>query len=58
MTKKDYIKLAKLISEAEDGINPHILSKRRIVAGLCDILQDDNPRFDEQRFKTACNYTV
>ncbi len=60
MTKKDYIKLAKLIKDnreyhaidRDDGF--YYLQLDRFVQGLCDILQDDNLNFDQSRFMTAC----
>jgi len=58
MTKKDYKALAEAIRRSEDGINTNILSKRFLVTELCPILLADNPRFDEKRFKIACNYTL
>lgn len=59
MTKKDYIKLAKLIKEntidPEDGdSNTYLINWNELVNGLSYILKDDNPRFDEQRFIEAC----
>ncbi len=60
MTKKDYIKLAKLISDTSnviDGNHPEgqlFIRTSNLIAGLCDILKEDNPRFDRERFITAC----
>lgn len=57
MTKKDYIKLAELISNTSHKDveeNYQILIKEPFMDRLCDILQDDNPRFDRERFITAC----
>ncbi len=44
MTKKDYIKLAKSIKKRHNFI-PH-----EFILELCDILKDDNPRFDREQF--------
>lgn len=47
MTKKDYIILAKAISEATTTGN-------NIVRALADALGRDNPKFDRHRFIVAC----
>ena len=52
MTKKDYIKLANLIKEKATG-NDYIFIDD-LLDGLCTILEDDNPRFDRERFIAAC----
>ncbi len=49
MTKKDYIKLAELIKEYNLQID-----RPGYVLTLCNILQEDNPRFDRERFIAAC----
>ncbi|KKL25884.1 hypothetical protein LCGC14_2400810 [marine sediment metagenome] len=49
MTKKDYIKLAKLIKEYNIGID-----HSGFVSHLSQILKEDNPQFDRQRFIAAC----
>ena len=62
MTKKDYIKIAELIRGNEDRVQcidddergSHIIYWRPFVEELCDILQEDNSRFDRQRFIEAC----
>lgn len=52
MTKKDYIKLAKVlkdsISEEGDG-----LELDRLVIRIADMFKEDNPRFDYDRFHDA-----
>jgi len=57
MTKKDYIKLAKAIKDNTltdtNGVS-FISSTDGFIGELCDILQEDNPRFDRERFLTAC----
>jgi len=52
MTKKDYQKIAELISLEVDGPGIDFIYK------LMDILEDDNPRFDRKKFLTACGITV
>jgi hypothetical protein len=56
MTKKDYIAIAEVIRNArfsdDDGDYP---SDRRSLAGaIADVMAADNPRFDRDRFLTAC----
>ena len=53
VTKKDYIGIAKIISEAKD------VEEDQAVAGtiaykLCAVFLADNPRFDRARFLEAC----
>lgn len=64
MTKKDYIKLAKAISDCtavpndteQRGIQHNrYISKLHFLDKLCNILAEDNPRFDSTRFIKACN---
>lgn len=50
MTKKDYQKIAELISL---GLEPV-----KFTYELMNILEDDNPRFDREKFLTACGITV
>lgn len=46
MTKKDYIKIANVIKNSE--------TVEDVVKGLCWILLQDNPHFDEIKFREAC----
>jgi len=48
MTRKDYIKIANIIRKTEAYENEHFFHE------LIDMFQDDNPRFDMQRFINAC----
>ena len=59
MVNKDYIKLAKQVKDSEyyegDGVTrTGKIDKQLFIEGLCDILQEDNPRFDRERFIEAC----
>ena len=66
MTKKDYIKAAKLVSEMRtDARSPHrtIAAKQRLYEENVSVevedvfvkfFYNDNPRFDENRFREAC----
>jgi len=63
MSRKDYIKLAQLIKDNSRTYNRvnhgmiHVVSTD-IIDGLCDMLKEDNPNFDEDRFTTACGVFV
>ena len=52
MTKKDYVKIAKILNEASVFCHPEHIGS--IVAMFCSVLKDDNPRFDSTRFIKAC----
>jgi hypothetical protein len=49
MTKQDYIKLAKLI-------NKHVIYNKAFMDDLCEILKSDNPHFNKETFRKACEY--
>ena len=52
MTKKDYIKHAKIISKyTEEGVTFDMYS---YIEDLSDTFKQDNPRFDKERFLEAC----
>lgn len=57
MTKKDYIKFAAMIKgyvtmgETVPMYHPRLIVLAQHIA---DIPQDDNPRFDRERFLVAC----
>ena len=68
MTRKDYIKLAKMVKnskiestllgyteEEKKGINNFIDTV--LVNNLINVLKSDNPNFDRDRFKNAINDT-
>ena len=59
MTRKDYIKIARVIkdntSTNEDiSYSSSRLYKYNLIDDLIDIFEDDNPLFDRQRFINAC----
>ena len=54
MVKKDYIKLADTIKMNTIGEDKILVDKAGLLFELCQILKDDNPRFDRERFLTAC----
>lgn len=51
MTRKDYVAMAKVLSEspAPTGIIEDIAK------GVADVFAADNPAFDRDRFYAACN---
>ena len=53
MTKKNYVKAAKLIQATEPKVVANQLEE-----AFVEFFQDDNPRFDEERFRFACNREV
>lgn len=57
MTKKDYIKLAKILNEnlnrVQDPAEHPRLAFDALVSQLCGMLKEDNDRFDNQRFRDA-----
>lgn len=58
MTKKDYIKFAKLVKGLVPKSNANTSSTLmmvELVNGLVEIFKE-NPRFDEQRFREACEW--
>lgn len=51
MTKKDYVLVARVISE---DLTYGAL-RRQTAERLADAFEKDNPRFDRKRFLSACN---
>ena len=61
MTKKDYIKIAKVINnelkEWDKGLTPQVESSiNNIAIGLANVMKEDNPRFNKIRFFEACGF--
>jgi hypothetical protein len=61
LNRKDYEKAAKIVRKyrvdtSAYKINPLISSSME--DGFIELFQDDNPRFDEERFRFACNREV
>lgn len=59
MSRKDYEKFARMIRARVDATNdqtPHeVFDRLEYAAKLAaDVFVEDNPRFDKQRFLTAC----
>ena len=56
MSRKDYIKLARIIKDSTI-INNNLfesISKKCLINSLCDMLKEDNPNFNRFRFLDAC----
>ena len=58
MTKKDYIVIARIIKNNHGLANmrtglTHIIKSGTFVNELCEYLQNDNPNFNEVRFREA-----
>ena len=66
MTRKDYILIAKVLKECQTlkvELNyphnfSHAVNYGKLMAVLCQMFEDDNPRFDEKIFRTACGEIV
>jgi hypothetical protein len=65
MTKKDYIKIAAMFADGRPEpcecvptcrCQPQVFWQTYIHT-MCDILAEDNPRFDRMRFQKACGLT-
>lgn len=66
MTRKDYVLLAKAISDTQERIRSiakesadtgtQLRGVRRAAAYICDALAADNLRFDQTMFLKACGY--
>ena len=55
MTKKDYIKIAKIIKDNTHAINLIVvLNKDNLIHDLVLMFEDDNNIFDRDRFINAC----
>ena len=48
MTRKDYMRFAEIVREANPSFAPWLASQ------MARVFAEDNPRFDRQRFFTAC----
>ena len=72
MSRKDYLALAKIIAHEMQDLRgngaaffpheaPHRTACMRqlltVAYGMCEAFEDDNARFDEDRFMGACGFT-
>jgi hypothetical protein len=58
MTKQDYIKLANLIKDSSrnSAFYGDIILKDKFINELIPVLKSNNPRFNEETFRKACEY--
>ena len=54
MTRKDYIKIARIIKDNTMNDTQPILNKDSLIDDLCIVFKEDNNLFDRQRFIDAC----
>lgn len=54
MTKKDYELIARAIKGGTIYHDLHYINKLSFVDDICNKLEQDNPRFDRNKFLTAC----
>lgn len=57
MTKKDFILIARVLSESKENRNRLVETPQvfdRVAQRMADALADTNPLFDRGRFLTAC----
>tara|TARA_R110001632_G_scaffold207808_1_gene332012 strand:- start:45 stop:251 length:207 start_codon:yes stop_codon:yes gene_type:complete len=66
MTRQDYILIAKVLKECQHikvELNyphnfTHTINYGKLMKVLCARFENDNPRFDEDIFRTACGEIV
>lgn len=51
MTRKDYVMIAEVIATSWHGSDE---TQADLANNFADVLENDNPRFDRDRFLTAC----
>jgi len=54
MTRKDYIKIARVINDNTEEMLGERIIRWAFIRELCDVLKEDNPNFNSIRFKEAC----
>jgi hypothetical protein len=50
MTRKHFLKAAEIVNNQPTKSD----AKRRIALAFCEFFASENPRFDKERFLTAC----
>ena len=55
MTRKDYIAIAKVISNAPSDTPDEDAIRAAIAHGLADHMEQDNPNFNRSKFIEACS---
>lgn len=54
MTKKDYIKAAEIIAQTKWDSKVKPAERSRLAQAFVQFFAGDNPRFDRERFLSAC----
>ena len=54
MTRKDYVSTAQLLSDFKSSISNDVVFED-LVEEFADLFSADNPRFDFEKFRIACN---
>ena len=54
MTKKDYIKIAKIVKDNTMRDTYPIVNKKILIDELCEMFKQDNSLFSRDRFIDAC----
>jgi hypothetical protein len=54
MTKKDYIKAAEIVANTKWDSKVKPAERQRMADAFVRLFQGDNPRFNKERFMTAC----
>ena len=56
MTRKDYIAIAGAIRKSAERVAEHEMEYPlcEVVNRICEVLHNDNPRFDAAKFRKAC----
>ena len=59
MTKKDYVKIAKIIKDSTKyGLKEDVLPKDYFINKISRMFKEDNSNFDKYRFIDACDGTI
>ena len=55
MTKKDYVAIAQIVRLTTSFEIANYIVKSKFIRALCQRFEADNPRFNPEKFKKACN---
>ena len=61
MTRKDYEKIAEAVRKVNKGVSGWEYARPDevldlLASYLCEVLEQDNPRFNRERFLSACGF--
>ena len=54
MTRKDYVKIAAIIKDIDTDNTSQVYRKRLVAEKIAEVLAEDSPRFDRDKFLSAC----